>query len=174
MNIKTIKVGTLGTNCYILIIKNNCLIIDPGADYNEIAVQIGSYNVLGILVTHHHFDHVGALQQVIDKYNALVYDRKYLEQKNYRIGDFNFDVIYTPGHTEDSVTFLFKDEKVMFTGDFLFKGTIGRTDLPTGDYHKITNSLKLIREYDTNIRIYPGHGADSTLELELKNNPYLL
>lgn len=173
MNIKTIKVGSLKTNCYILTINQNCLIIDPGDEVEKIIKEIGNNNVLGILVTHHHFDHVGALKELVNKYNVPVYNKENLEEKEYQIAKFKFSVIYTPGHTDDSISFYFKEDNIMFTGDFLFKETIGRTDLPTGDDRKMQESIEKIKKYNENIRIYPGHGESTTLEFELKYNIYL-
>jgi glyoxylase-like metal-dependent hydrolase (beta-lactamase superfamily II) len=173
MNIKIVKVGSLETNCYILTKENNCLIIDPGADYEKIKNHLKNYNVSAILITHNHFDHIGALNEIKNNYNVPVYDKNNLEEKNYKIDNFDFDVIYTKGHTEDSITFYFKNDKVMFTGDFLFRNTIGRTDLPTGDYNEMMSSLGKIKKYDSSIIIYPGHGEESTLEYEFKYNNYL-
>lgn len=173
MDIKTIKVGRLQTNCYVLTIKDTCLVIDPGADYNNIISALGNNALLGVVITHDHFDHIGALEQIIEKYKVPVYNYHCLEEKNYKINDFNFNVIYTPGHTNDSITLYFKDDSVMFTGDFLFKETIGRTDLPTGSYSTMLDSLLKIKGYDMNIKVYPGHGDSSTLEWEFQYNLYL-
>jgi len=173
MNIKIIKVGSLQTNCYILTINNNSLIIDPGDESEKIINEIANNNVLGILITHSHFDHIGALNELISKYNAPVYCKENLEEKEYQIAKFKFSVIYTPGHTDDSISFYFKEDNIMFTGDFLFKGTIGRTDLPTGNDKKMWESIKKIKMYHPHIRIFPGHGEDSTLEQEFMYNIYL-
>ena len=94
------------------------------------------------------------------------------EQKHY-IDPFNFEVIYTPGHTSDSITYYFYDYGVMFTGDFLFKESIGRKDLETGNVNDMLESIDKIKEYDPSIKIYPGHGDTTTLEYELENNSYL-
>lgn len=173
MNIKRVKVGDLETNCYILTINQNSIIIDPGDEPEKIIANVGNNNVLGILITHSHFDHIGALNELKNKYNTPIYHKANFEEKEYEIGNFKFSVIYTSGHTDDSITIYFKDEKVMFTGDFLFKGTVGRTDLPTGDYERMQESIEKIKKYDKNIKIYPGHGETSKLELEFKNNIYL-
>ena len=73
----------------------------------------------------------------------------------------------------DSITYYFYEDKVMFTGDFLFKGTIGRYDFPESNVEEMIKSIKKIKQYNSNITIYPGHGEKTTLENELKNNPYL-
>ncbi len=172
MQIRTIKVGSLETNCYLLFKNSECLIIDPGDDENKLINEIGESNVVGILITHYHPDHIGALENLKNKYNCPVFDNSNLQENNYHISNFNFTVIYTPGHTSDSLTYYFED-KYFFTGDFLFKGTIGRYDFPTGDYNTLMNSLEKTKKYLPTIIIYPGHGDDTTLGHELKENPYL-
>ena len=174
MYIKTVITGFLEENCYVLKDEKNkeCLIIDPGAEYENIKKEIGDYKVLNVLLTHNHFDHVGALEDIIKDYKVEVLKKENLEEKEYVINNFNFKVIYTPGHTTDSVTYHFEKENVMFTGDFLFKGTIGRTDLPTGDISDMKNSLIKIKNYSTSVTIYPGHGSSSTLKEEFENSPY--
>lgn len=173
MKIEKIEVGYLQTNCYILIKNNNCLIIDPGDDSDKIIAKVGNLNVLGIIITHYHFDHVGALKDLLQKYNVSVYDINNLEEKEYKINDFLFDVIYTKGHHNTCITIYFKDEKKMFTGDFLFKKSIGRVDLETGDFNEMKKSLEKIKKYPNDVEIYPGHGEYSTLEYEFLNNIYL-
>ena len=108
------------------------------------------------------------------EYRTKTLKRSNLEEKEYNISNFNFKVIYTPGHSNDSISFYFPNEKVMFTGDFLFEGTIGRVDLPTGSEKDMFYSLQLIKKYPEDILIYPGHGEVSTLKEEFKNNIYLL
>lgn len=158
MKVDKVVVGTLETNCYILSIDNDILIIDPGDEYEKIIDKVNGKNILGILITHHHFDHIGALKY----FNNVVYDYNNLREKNYNIGKFNFDVIYTKGHTSDSICFYFKEDNIMFTGDFIFKNAIGRTDLG-GDNIDMKKSLNKIKSYDDNIKIYPGHGESTYL-----------
>ncbi len=163
MEINRVVVGSLRENCYILSIDNDVLIIDPGDEYEKIIDTVNGKNILGILITHHHFDHVGALNH----FNNVIYDYNNLSEKSYTIGKFNFDVIYTPGHTMDSICFYFKEDNVMFTGDFIFKGTIGRTDLGGNDID-MGKSLNKISKYDGSIKIYPGHGDYTYLKDEKK------
>lgn len=171
MKIEKIVVGFLRTNCYLLVKGNDCLVVDPGSDFDVIRENIGSLNVIGILITHHHVDHIGALEEMINTYNVPVFDYK-SGTGSKTVGTFAFDIIENKGHTDDAVTFYFKDENVMFVGDFIFKGTIGRTDLPTGSDNDMRESLKLRKEYDGNIKLYPGHGMDTVLSYELEHNPY--
>ena len=170
MQIEKIIVGDYQTNCYLLSIDNDCLIIDPGDEYNKIKEKIKEKNVLAILITHRHFDHIGALEQLYKDYNVKIYDYKNVEEKEYIIKHFKFKVIYTKGHTDDSVTYYFEKENVMFTGDFLFENTIGRTDLPTGSFNEMLKSIDLIKQYEDEIIIYPGHGNTTKLGLEKLNN----
>lgn len=172
MNIKKLINGYLEENCYILMKERKALIIDPGSDYELIKAYIKSnnLNLIGVLITHYHFDHVLILKDLLKDYDLRVFDYK---NKNERINlfDFNFTVIETKGHTSDSVSFYFKKENVLFTGDFLFKDTIG--DYIDKDEEDMLNSIKLIKTFDENIRVYPGHGEDTTIGDEIKNNPYL-
>lgn len=174
MKINIVVTGFLEENCYVIKDEKTkeCLVIDPGADFEKIKKEISSYKVLNVLLTHDHFDHVGALKEVMNEYKVEVLDFDNLEEKEYLIGPFNYKVIFTPGHTSNSISFYFEKEKVMFTGDFLFEGTIGRTDLPTGDFAEMQKSLSMIKKYPKDITIYPGHGDMSTLEKEFVNNPY--
>ena len=166
MTIKTIKVGWLETNCYIISIDNECLIIDPGADYNKIVREIGFLKPIGIIVTHYHFDHIGALEEVKNRYNIPIYDINNLEEKEYTIGNFKFEVIYTKGHHNTCITIYFKEDKKMFVGDFIFKGGIGRTDLEDADEKEMIKSLNKIKTYPDDITIYPGHGDITKLGYE--------
>lgn len=170
MEIKKIVNGPLNENCYILIKENNCLIVDPGSSFTLLKNEVKDLNVLGILVTHYHDDHVHILDMVKNYYNAKVYDYKNKGLVN--INDFNFEVIETKGHTNEACTFYFKEESVMFTGDFLFKESIGRCDLEGGNISLMKDSIKKIKTYNKNITIYPGHYKKSTLEYEFINNPY--
>lgn len=172
MQIKRLIVGGLQTNCYILVIDNECLIIDPGDNYELIKNNITDKPVLAILITHNHFDHIGALEKLKHYYKCNVYDKYNLEEKEYLIGKFKFEVIYTPGHTSDSITFYFRDDSVMFSGDFIFKNTIGRTDLDTGNSDIMNQSIKKISNYNDDIVIYPGHGDLTVLGFEKENNIY--
>lgn len=169
MKIKKIITGNLEENCYVLINNNDCLVVDPGDDISLIIDAIKDYDLQAILITHHHFDHVGALDELLKYKEVPVYDYK-LEEKEYSINDFKFKIIKTPGHTSDSITFYFYNENMMFVGDFVFKETIGRTDLPTGNDIEMIGSIEKIKQYDKNTVLYPGHGNETTIEHELEYN----
>ena len=171
MQIEILKLGVLQTNCYILKKDNKCIIIDPGAEFNKIDEQLT--NPIAVLITHHHFDHTSALDELLYKYNIPIYSNKNLIEKTHELDEFKFDVIHTPGHSDDSVVYYFKDEQVMFTGDFLFRKTIGRTDLETSDVLAMANSIEKIKSFPDDIKIYPGHGESSNLGYEKVYNDFL-
>lgn len=170
MNIKRIIVGELETNCYIVEKDDECIIIDPGAESLKIDRSIDK-KLIGIIITHHHYDHIGALEYFKEKYDVPVYDYSNLNEGKNKIGKFVFEVVYTMGHSSDSIVIYFKEENIMFVGDFIFYHTVGRTDLPTGDYNQMKKSIEKIKNYD-NIDIYPGHGRTTTLKEEKENNIY--
>ena len=154
MEVHTLVVGPLETNCYILTQGDECIIIDPGSEFERIKEFVKDYKVVGCLLTHSHEDHTGALNEVLSTYNLSV---NKIKSKNFKHVD-----IYTPGHTKDSKCFYFENINAMFCGDFLFKGSFGRIDLG-GNKKDMINSLDLISEFDDNIILYPGHGPITTL-----------
>mgnify|MGYP004476029527 FL=1 len=169
MNITRLVVGPLEENTYILEIDNELLIVDPGSEYDKISKAINNRKVLGILITHSHFDHIGALDSFKD---IDIYKYDVLEEKEYNIGKFKFDVIFNPGHSKDSVSYYFKKYNTLFSGDFIFYESIGRCDLPTGSISDMEKSIDKIKKYDKDMIIYPGHGEDTTLSHEIEYNPY--
>lgn len=171
MIIKKFVLGSLDTNCYLLIQDDNCLIVDPAYDFELIKKKIENLNLLGILVTHYHFDHIGALKELKDYFKVPIYD--YNSPECIKGNIFNFKIIHNPGHTDDSVSFYFEKHKVMFVGDFIFQNSIGRTDLETGNMDKMQMSLDNIKKYDNDIILYPGHGEQTSLEAEKRNNIFL-
>lgn len=171
MRIEKIIVGNLETNCYLVIKGSRVLIIDPGDEPEKIINEIDNLDCVGILLTHHHFDHVGALDKLLSYYKVNLYDRNNLKEGTNNIDVFNFEVIYTPGHTSDSISYYFKDVNILFSGDFIFKDSIGRTDLGGNDL-EMFDSINRIKKYDRNIIIKPGHGDDTTLCHEIDYNPF--
>lgn len=160
MDIKTLIVGELQENCYIVTKNDKTIIIDPGDEAEKIINACKNLDVVEILITHHHFDHIGALKE-IEKYFNL--------KENQKSCYFDYEVINTPGHTSDSISFYFKEDNVLFSGDFLFNGAIGRTDLPTGNMREMISSLKLMRVLPENTLVYPGHGESTMLNKEVAN-----
>ena len=176
MRIETIVVGELETNCYLLFDDKTkeVLIVDPGDEADRIIDQIGDYKLLGILVTHTHDDHIGAIPTITDKYKCPIYDKYNLEEGSHQINNFKFDVIYTPGHLEDQIVYYFKEYNLMFVGDFIFKNSIGRVDLEGGDFLQMIQSINKILTYDEDIIIYPGHGEITNLKDEKNNLKYFI
>ena len=181
--------------------KRACL-IDPAIYGAEIENTIitGGIALEFIILTHGHFDHILGAQMYREKTGAkiiiheteleypqdllknfaLLYDReqiivdKYINENDELIfGDISLRVIHTPGHTRGSCCFVCKDENVMFTGDTLFNGSIGRCNLYGGDYDTMLLSLQKLKSFVQNYTIYPGHGDATTLDNEKVNNPYL-
>lgn len=175
MKVLTLKLGYLSTNCYFIVKNNKCFIVDPGDESHKIIDLLNKYNlkVIGILITHNHFDHIKAVNDIQEICKCNVYSKNNLKEGKIIIDNFEFEVIYTPGHSKDSITYYFEKEKVMFTGDFLFKNTIGRYDLEDSNYNEMKNSIEKIKKYNLDIMIYPGHGEYSNMKNELKNNKYL-
>ena len=158
MKMYTLVVGSLLENCYVVVNqKNEAIVIDPGSEATKIIEFLRPYKVVGILVTHHHFDHIGALEELENIYHL---------KSNQKIEKFSYEVILTPGHTLDSLSFYFPNEKILFVGDFIFHGAIGRTDLG-GDDKLMKNSIQnLLSIIPLDTTLYPGHGDATTLETE--------
>ena len=173
METEKIVTGLLDENCYVLKKNGTCLVVDPGDDYHKIKDVVGDDKVLAVLLTHSHFDHIGALRNFLTKRSVKIFKKSSVEEKEYQIGDFSFQVIYTPGHSKDSISFYFKEEKLMFVGDFVFKESIGRCDLPGGSEEEMQESLSKIKGYPVDVILYPGHGDATTLDYEFSHNPYL-
>ena len=172
MKIDIVMVGRLRCNCYILDKNGEVLVIDPGDEFEKIDRVIGNRKVLGVIITHHHFDHDGSVDEMVNKYGCQVYDKSNLLELECKIGTFSFQVIYTPGHKEDLITLYFDKEKKMFCGDFIFRDGIGRCDLDGGNMEEMIKSIDKIKKYDRDIVIYPGHGDKTTLGYEIDNNIY--
>lgn len=196
MNIKTIPVGQLETNCYVVINEETlaCVVIDPGDESNTIMDYIESNRLKceAILLTHGHFDHVGAVNEILEQTGCALYinprDEGYEVGKSgvkfkmpeggkyYDDGDviveagLEFKVLATPGHTPGSVCLICGD--ALFTGDTLFRGSCGRTDLPGGSMREEMRSLKKICRLEGDYEVYPGHMDSSTLERERRFNHY--
>lgn len=204
MEIKIIPCGILKTNCYVLSDDNRQgLIIDPGAESEHILdyVQTEGIHVKYIVNTHGHWDHIGANIPVAAATGASILihglDKDFLEDEKLNlsgafgvigrggvagelltdgdmvaVGDISLLVLHTPGHTQGSISLL--GEGLVFAGDTLFRGSIGRTDLPTGSMEALNRSLgeKILVLADDTV-VYPGHGKATTIGAEKENNPYI-
>lgn len=172
LNIEIYKLGKLEANCYILNKDNNIIVIDPGDDYYILKNHLADKHIVGVLITHGHNDHIGALDSIVENFNPPVEHFSNLEEKRYTLGDFQFEVIFTPGHSKDSVSYYFYEYNILFSGDFLFKNTVGRMDFEGGSSDDMKESLRKISQYDERIKIYPGHGESTYLKDEVIHNQY--
>lgn len=161
MEIYKIVVGPIATNCYILAdsVSREAIIIDPGDDVGKIidTVLKNQLKPKAVILTHSHFDHVGALEEVKKKFGIERLEPK--EGDEIKIGGIVLRVIETPGHAEDGICIINEKEGVVFSGDTLFKSGIGRTDLEGGDYNKIQKSLARLMEFPDPFKVFPGHGS---------------
>lgn len=173
MNIKVVVVGDLKTNCYILEKGNNAIVIDPGANGDKIISNIEK-KVIGIVITHSHDDHTGAMMDIMSKYNCPIFNGNNMADGKHNIENFSFEVIHTPGHMDDSITLYFKEDNIMFVGDFIFKGGIGRTDLAGASPYDMKQSIEKILTYPKETILYPGHYNKTTLREEENNLKYFL
>ena len=196
MKIDTLPIGMYGENCYVLHDNGHVLFIDPGRYAAKIARYVDAAEVAdGILLTHGHSDHTMAADDLAEQFGCPVYmhpaDRiltdpgsgrvdgteyavyspiEDLAEGECEIGAFHLTVYHTPGHTAGSTVIRYRN--VLFTGDTLFAGTIGRTDLYSGNELQMISSLERLKKLPPDLKIFPGHGPSSTIALELKVNPY--
>ena len=199
MTIRTLPVGMLGTNCYLIYDENKKgLIIDPGAEGERLLTTIRreGVEVELVLLTHVHYDHIGAVEDIQEATGAgLAVPR--LEEPSFRtparsllgtvsdlqadrlldegyvvcVGELSFRVMSTPGHTAGSYCYV--GDGVIFSGDTLFARDVGRTDLPGGSEAALERSLAALAALPGDYRVFPGHGPDTTLERERRFNPYV-
>ena len=183
MKIKTLLLGNMQTNGYVVSDENHhCLIIDPGANGKKVVHYLTENELVpeAVLLTHGHFDHIGAVDYLYEHYHCPIYlhqdDLEMLDnpQLNLSVYENPFTVkAHLPGHCPGSSMIYLKDENIIFSGDVLFKGSIGRFDFPNSSKYETIESINKIKEYDFDAVIYPGHGPNSTLSEERLNNPYL-
>ncbi|WP_182199565.1 MBL fold metallo-hydrolase [Paraliobacillus salinarum] len=205
MNIKGLSLGQLGTNGYIVHDNGRGLMIDPGGDVEIINhwLKKNDVKLSAILLTHAHFDHIGAVDELRDIYDIPVYVHElekdwlsspdlngsglfpvdnvscrpadyYFDEGPMEIGSFRFNVLYTPGHSPGGVSFVFEDKSSVIAGDCLFQNGIGRTDLPGGDHATLIDSIKYkLFSLADDYTVFPGHGPATTLAQEKKTNPFL-
>ena len=198
MKVKLLRVGPIGTNCYILEDEQAhvAAVIDPGDEAERILSVLSDEGVQVeyILLTHGHYDHTTAVPELIRALpQAEVYIHQadangagsrlfplagqvdglltYDEGDTLSLGSLTIEVLHTPGHSKGSVTLKVGD--VLFTGDTLFAGSCGRTDLSGGSYEEILDSLKRLGQLEGNFHVLPGHEGTSTLDQERRFNPYL-
>lgn len=194
VKVHLLTLGAYQTNCYIFHEENakSCCVVDPGYQPEVVEEKLRELDLTpeAILLTHGHFDHVGGVRQLAadvdcDVYlcgddlslppqitaGQLYYTKTYADGTTLHLAGLEIAVLATPGHTPGSVCLL--TENVLFSGDTLFAGSCGRTDLPGGDHSAILNSLHRLADLDGNLWVLPGHGESTTLRDEKKYNPYM-
>ena len=209
MNITTFPAGNYGANTYLVENEqtHECLVVDPGGSFDLLRKMAEKYKIIPkhLLLTHGHFDHIGALEEVRDYYRADVYahaecsraifdpllnlsaygvmnpdgqikcepaENILTDGQDIELCGFKLKAIHVPGHSKGSMVFVI--EKCAFTGDVLFKMSMGRTDLLGGDAAAMDESLKKLKKLlAPDIKILPGHGEESMMAYELEHNPFL-
>jgi hydroxyacylglutathione hydrolase len=207
MDVRMFTVGPVAENSYIFRRdgSDRALIVDPGDEPDKLLGAIDALGVTleGILLTHTHFDHVGAVAPVARATGAEVwvpekeafvladinsfvswpgfgpfesYDAEHTLEGGERLelAGFEIDVLFTPGHSPGHVTFSVPDEEAVFSGDVLFQGSVGRTDLPGGDWDTLLESLRTLTDaLPAGTTVYPGHMGITSLGAERATNPFL-
>ncbi len=207
MDVRMFTVGMVAENCFIFRRdgSDRALVVDPGDEPDRLlhAIDGLGLTVEAILLTHCHFDHIGAVAPLAKATGAAVYcpeiERPVLADimsfvpwpgfgpfesyeadhlvnggETLQLAGFELDVIFTPGHSPGHVVYSVADEQTVFSGDVLFQGSIGRTDLPGGDYETLMNSLAtLLDRLPDETRVFPGHMGLTTLGRERASNPFL-
>lgn len=207
MKVHYLTVGPVGENTYLAINEQSheAVLIDPGDEPDAIqrAIDEVSANVKAILITHTHFDHVGAVAEMVRRTGAEVWvpklERPMLSDINkfmrfaglgpfesydaehdveggekLNLAGFEIDVYSTPGHSIDHVSYSIPRHNALFSGDVLFKGSVGRTDLPGADTQTLLDSISmLIQELPPETTVFPGHMDPTTLAAEQATNPFL-
>lgn len=206
MKTKRVVVGSLETNCYILHSEKEMAVIDPGGEPEKISdsiLNVAGCNDLGelrksdreikfILATHCHWDHIGALDYLLEKVNSPFYigkgelpvleessgaqarPKKELESSDQlKVGSSVLSILSTPGHSPGSITLMEKEGKRLLVGDLIFSGGYGRTDLPGGSREKLKESVRRLRDLDGDWEVLPGHGPPTSLRKEMGRSPFL-
>lgn len=184
MKINVLPVGELNTNCYIIEdeASHEALVIDPGDEAGSILKLLSRHglHLKYIVITHGHYDHVGGNLELKEKTKAPILmhqedlfglvvstspkpDRYLTESEILKVGTLEFKVIHCPGHSPGGISLYCEAEKAVFTGDTLFNGTWGRTDLPRSSEKAMVESLKRLLQLPPETTVYPGHGWSTTI-----------
>lgn len=188
MEVKSFAVGPLAANCYVVSAGGDAVVVDPGAEADRIIKAVGERRVAAILATHGHSDHIGAVKELAVATGApfmvpagdLALAEKYVgvqaaitlnDDDRLDFGDISLTVIATPGHTPGSSCFYAPG--LLFSGDTLFGGGVGRTDLPGGSSDALFSSIReRIFTLAGDTVVYPGHGERTTVARERESNPF--
>lgn len=207
MDVRMLTVGQVAENCFIFRREgsDHALIVDPGDEAERILAPVEELglSVDAILLTHCHFDHIGAVAPVAAATGAPVYcpeievplladimayvpwpgfgpfesydaDHTVAGGEKLDLAGFEIDVIFTPGHSPGHVTYSVRGEDAIFSGDVLFQGSVGRTDLPGGDWETLARSITgLVESHPPQTTVYPGHMGITSLGAERATNPFL-
>jgi glyoxylase-like metal-dependent hydrolase (beta-lactamase superfamily II) len=202
MTARCLTVGPLQENCWILDNGEAALVVDPGDEAPRIVEALEGLATEAILLTHTHFDHVGAVAELARHTRAPVYcpkleidvlaninsytfpgygpfesydaDKTIEGGERLELAGFEIDVLFTPGHSPGHVSFSVPDHELLLSGDVLFQGSIGRTDLPGGDHATLMRSIAtLLATLPDETRVAPGHMGPTTLGQERATNPFL-
>ena len=197
MIIKHLELPPIGTNCYILgnETTKECIVVDPGGGASTVIRTMAKEGLTmkAILLTHGHYDHTGAvldLRHTVEGLPVYLHPADiaqlgdqlmpdigetipYGEGDSLDVGGMHFDVIHTPGHTSGCICLIMEKERVLVAGDTLFQGSMGRTDLPSGDYGEMMASLKRLYELEGDYHVLPGHMGQTTLQRERVTNYYM-
>ena len=194
MNIKTLVLSEYQSNCYIVESDDEGIIIDPGEANNIILDEVKGIDIKYIVNTHAHPDHIHGNQLVKDALNVPIIIPE-LDLEMYKVvsgsepaeddllvnagdvievGSLKFGLMHTPGHTPGHLILIEENERVIFVGDLVFMGSIGRTDFPGGSDLDMQHSLQQLVNLDGDWKLYPGHGPVTTLNQERQTNPFLV
>jgi len=191
MIIKKVVVGDLETNCYIIEDDGNLVIIDPGAEAEKIFAELSDNKIRScvVILTHVHPDHIGAVDEISGKLKCPIYmhtlDSAWLKQifgsvfpglhnvedkEIIKASSLHLKVIHTPGHSEGGICLYIEKEGILFSGDTLFQGDVGRTDLMGGSKEQLVASIKKLMKLPDTVKVYPGHSSNTTIEKEKQYN----